>query len=373
VTLLGVVFSLLAIVAAFNLAIDPFLYRWPRPAWLPEPAYAAFDRETHYNLVVHARPNAILLGNSQTQHGLVPSHWRTVGPVINAAAVGARMPEIQQMLAAAEHNGHVSRAIIGLDFSMSRGASEPPPAPNPMYLLAPNGRPRLLLLKGLVTFPMLRASMALLLESMRHQRYYGAQGEALDRLYQVSLSEHGGALGALKGRLSQFRDSLRQPPSAFAAELRTLRDTACQGGAHLQVYIAPTQAAWMQAIRQGGLEQAWMQWKRDIVAASQERPDCGFEVWDFNTYNPVTTEPLPRPGGALRYSWDGVHFRTTTGDMILARMQDFGAPQTGLAVQGFGVRLTPANLEDNLAKDQHDGEAYHAQHPDLLPSLAIRP
>jgi hypothetical protein len=282
------------------------------------------------------------------------------------------MPEIQQMLLTAERTGHVSRAIIGLDFSMSRRVPVPPPPANPMYLLGPDGRPRLELIKGLVTFPMLRASVALLLEGIRHRRNYGVQGEALDSVYESSLAEHGGALGALEGRLRQFRESLRQPPNAFAADLRALRDTACQGGARLQVYIAPTHAAWMQAIRQGGLEPAWRQWKSDIVAASQERRDCSFEVWDFNTYNPITLEPIPAPGGSLRYSWDGVHFRTTTGDLILARMRDFGEAQTALEIQGFGVRLTPSNLEAELAQDRRDGSAYQRLHPDLLASLETR-
>jgi hypothetical protein len=367
--LFGVVIAALTLVAMFNLAVDPFLYRWPRPAWMPEPAFATFDRETHHNLVVQARSNAILIGNSQTQHGLVPSHWNAAGPVINAAAVGASMTEIRQALATAEARGHVSRAIAGLDYAMSHVAHNPPPKANEMYLLGPDGRPQLDMLKGLVTFPMLRTSASLVLETLRRRRTYGDQGEALDRLYQTSLAAHGGALGALKGRLAQFQDSLTGPTGDFPTELRALRDTACRGGVRLQVYISPNHAAWMQAIRQAGLESDWLHWKRDLVTASEERPDCRFEVWDFNTYNPITTERLPTPGGMLRYSWDGVHFRTATGDMILARMHDLKSGRQVSPPSDFGVLLTPANLESQLEKDRRDGAAYAAAHPDLLASL----
>jgi hypothetical protein len=370
VILLGVVIALLVLVATFNLAVDPFLYRWPRPAWMPEPAFAVFDRETHYNLVVQARPNAILLGNSQTQHGLVPSHWNAAGPVINAAAVGASMAEIQQMLATAEARGHVGRAIVGLDYAMSHITATPPPKANEMYLLAPDGRLRPDMLKGLVTLPMLRTSASLVLEALRRRRSYGAHGEALDRVYQIALAGHGGALGSLRGRLAQFRVSLREPTGDFPTELRALRDTACKGGVQLQVYVSPNHAAWMQAIRQAGLEADWLQWKRELVTVSQERPGCSFEVWDFNTYNPITTEPVPDPGGMLRYSWDGLHFHTATGDMILARMHDLKAGVKAAPPPNFGVLLTPKNLETELDKDRQDGAAYQAAHPDLLTSLA---
>jgi hypothetical protein len=361
-TLLGALLLPIAAVFAFNLGVDPLLYRWPRMAWQPQPAFLPYDREVHYNLIAHARPRALLLGNSQTQHGIRPADWAVPGPVINAGMVSADIPELRRSLQIAQAGGPVERAILGLDFTMSRGRVGPAPQVQEDFVLAPDGTMRLANLRGLFSFTLLRASSIALLNRYHHHHHttFALGGEALDALYTDSVRDHGGTLGALAGRLAQFEQNVRAPAIDFTGQLRGLRDQACSGGTRLTVYLTPIHATWILALDDVGQAEAWEAWKRAVVQVAGERRDCTFDVWDFNTFNPVTTEALPAPGaaGGLNASWDGVHFKPWVGARILARMA-----ATGDDPAGFGVRLTPATIDAALARDRDAEIRYRRAHP----------
>jgi hypothetical protein len=356
------------IIFTVNLAADPLLYRWPRDGWQPTPAYLPFDREVHLNLIAHVHPRSLLLGNSQTQYGLVPAHWRTVGPVINGSMVGADMGEIERALAVAQRNGTVANALVGLDFGMAHGRSGAVPTTHEDLVLAPSGRLRPPNLRPLISYTMLRSSLSGLLRRYRGlPQFYAPSGEALDALYADSVAGHGGTLGSLTGRLTQFGSALREPTVDYPGQIRALRDQACAGQTRLTIFLTPLHAIWIDAIDAAEAYDAWADWKRTIAAIATERRGCGFTLWDFNRYSPITTEPLPVGSGAkLNASWDGVHFRPWVGDAIMARIaSDRDAPD------GFGVRLTPLSVEAALASDRQAGSAYHRRHPDLATPDAI--
>ena len=348
----------IAVVFAVNAVIDPLLYRWPRATWLPGAAYIQFDREAHYNLIAHASPKSLILGNSQTQHGIVPDKWKAPPPVVNGGMVGADLPEIRRSLRIAQRGGRVEQAILGVDFTMAKGRVGPPPTTHDDYLVSSSGAIRPANLRGLLSFTLLRTSISQFANStIRRIDYFGSKGEALDRLYESSTGGDGGTLGAMAQRLGQFQLNLRAAPNDFEAQLRGLRDEACTGVTTLRVYLTPLHALWRSAIVEEGQLDALEAWKRAITRIASERPGCGFELWDFNTINPVTTEALPpaRAKDALRASWDGVHFKPWVGDRILERMG-----QGSTAPDGFGVLLTPATIEDALARDRLAAERYRA-------------
>ena len=348
----------IALVFAINALIDPVLYRWPRQTWLPDAAYIQFDREAHYNLLAHARPRSLILGNSQTQHGIAPDSWKAPAPVVNGGMVGGDLPEIRRSLRIAQGAGRVEEAILGVDFTMAKRRVGAPPTTHDDYLVSPGGAIRPANLKGLISFTLLRTSLSQFVNStLRRIHYFGWKGEALDRLYESSTGGDGGTLGAMAQRLGQFEQNLGAGSNDFEGQLRGLRDDACGGGTTLRVYLTPLHALWRSSIVEKGQLDAFEAWKRAITRVASERPECGFEVWDFNTINPLTTEPVPSLGAkdALRASWDGVHFKPWIGDRILERMGKGSAAQ-----DGFGVPLTPATIDDALARDRLAAERYRA-------------
>jgi hypothetical protein len=68
-----------------------------------------------------------------------------------------------------------------------------------------------------------------------------------------------------------------------------------------------------------------------------------------------------------------VHFRTSVGDMILARMEGTPPASGGQVPPGFGERLTPEDLEIHLSQDRVAGQAFQRTHPGLLDELAAQP
>ena len=367
--LLASLFIPLLAVMIVNIVVDPFLYRWPRPAGWPAPLYLSFDRELHLNLVAHAKPRSLLLGNSQTQHGIVPSHWAAPSPVINGAAVGADLLETYRTLAVAESNRPVSAVILGLDFTSSRRYPGSKPVTNMGYVLAPNGGFRIPMVGSLLSWTMLRSSM-MSVNAWRHDRQdFGEQGEARDIVYSRTVADHGGPRAALSGRFRQYAANLSAPPRDFSTELKAVRDLACAHGTKLTVYLTPLHVLWIEALDDTEKHADWEAWKRAIVSASADRPQCPFTVWDFNTFNPVTTEALPAASSRepLVGSWDGVHFRTSVGDRILARMNG------GDGQDGFGVRLTPSTIDAALTRDRAAAARYRQQQPNApRPSDILR-
>ena len=348
----------LAAVATTNLAVDPLLYRWPRPVDRPTAAFLAYDRETHLNLVAHARPRALLIGNSQTQLGFVPSHWQAPRPAINAGVVGSDLGEMRRMLATAEAGGRLATILLGIDFTNSRVRVGPPSVLNQNYVLAPDGRLRATQLGSLLSYPMLKASYRVVNDDSHGRHYFGADGEATDLVYAQSVAGHGGPLGAIAGRFAQYHQNLAAAPRDYAADIRAIRDLACAHGSRLTIFLTPLHALWIDALPAAGRFEDWQNWKRSLVRLSVERRDCGFDLWDFNTYNPLTTAPLPSAADrtGLSASWDGVHFRSWVGDRILARI-------AGHSDASFGVRLTSETIELALARDRAAALRYHRDNP----------
>ncbi len=345
-------------VMAMNLTSDPFLYFWPRSVHLPEPAYTAFDRETHYNLIIHTRPRAVFLGSSQVQLAMRAQDWAVPGPVINTAAVGEDISEMRRAFELAQKQGPVDAAIIGLDYSQIKRNAPNRVAAFDGYILNSDGSFTYGNFKSLFSFAMLKISLQKAWQHyITHVDYYAADGHALDQVYVQAIGFVGTAQRAIQHRLGQFSESLIREEGPFFTEVRALRDDACQGKTHLIAFLTPLHAVTIEAIHEAGQAAAWENWKRQLVALSAERPQCRFEIWDFDAYNAVTTEPLPQDGAGLVNSWDGVHFKANVGKQILNTI-------TGQSKAPLGMELRSETLEAQLAFERDTRLAYIASHQD---------
>jgi hypothetical protein len=149
-------------------------------------------------------------------------------------------------------------------------------------------------------------------------------------------------------------------------DLRAILDVAHRDGIDVRLVISPVHARLMEALFAAGLWEEFESWKRELVRqvreAAREAGADPFPLWDFTGYGRVQTEPIPPAGDRgvrLQSFWDPAHFRMEIGDRMLDRV--FGTtPDPG----GFGVMLTPENLEAQLAATRDARDRWRAAHPD---------
>lgn len=75
------------------------------------------------------------------------------------------------------------------------------------------------------------------------------------------------------------------------------------------------------------------------------------QVWDFSTYNSMTTENVPEAKDITKrmsWYWEPIHFKAKLGEQILKQLY-------GKEVEGFGVRLSRKNICSHLQsiRDKH--------------------
>jgi hypothetical protein len=121
-----------------------------------------------------------------------------------------------------------------------------------------------------------------------------------------------------------------------------------------------------------GLLDEYENWKRqlaqifaEVSSADSERTDA--TLWDFSGYNLITTETIPagQSGKFMRWYSDPVHFEPKAGNLILDRM--FGLPSdTVEGIGGFGIKLTPENVEALLENERRDSARYRQENPEEI-------
>lgn len=95
-------------------------------------------------------------------------------------------------------------------------------------------------------------------------------------------------------------------------------------------------------------------------AAHPDAPPA--EIWDFNDYNELCSEPLPTtPEGRMHWFLDGTHARKALGDVMQARIMGWPIEGPG---QDFGVKLTRENLQTRLDGLKVAYQEFQTKHPD---------
>ena len=147
-------------------------------------------------------------------------------------------------------------------------------------------------------------------------------------------------------------------------ELATMVRIARQAGADVAIVIIPTFRPGLEVRRRMSLTKPALSWLTTLVkdlhvVAEQTGGPSHVAIWDFEGYDTPVQQPMPSPDDKhlLNFFWESVHFRTSLGDIIAAQIT---APS---GTPGFGVRLTPANV-DQYARDYEQAEAaWVSNHP----------
>ena len=160
---------------------------------------------------------------------------------------------------------------------------------------------------------------------------------------------------------------------------RHIVETCISRDIELVVAFAPVHALQLEAIAQAGLWQDFEKCKRDLVrvVAEETSQSAGSPlavIWDFTSYTGLNAEAVPPTEDPSEMQWylESSHFRDTAGSLILRRIMSLPMPPVAEA-QGFGVQLTPANIENHIEAIRQQRSRYDADNPreiDMVRRLA---
>ncbi|MFP5257923.1 MAG: hypothetical protein ACLGQH_02755 [Acidobacteriota bacterium] len=143
-------------------------------------------------------------------------------------------------------------------------------------------------------------------------------------------------------------------------EYKSLLRYCRNAGIETFVLLNPFHAVLYDVLREAGLWETYLQWRRAVTEITAEvnadGPGPHVALWDFSGYNPVTTEPVLTNQGLrpeLDYFADSFHYKRHVGNLMLRRML---AGEED--IPGFGQELTPASAPTDAIRL----EAEHARY-----------
>lgn len=131
--------------------------------------------------------------------------------------------------------------------------------------------------------------------------------------------------------------------------LRAMLERMAQDGTEVDLVIYPYHAQLMAMFTEVGLHGAMDDWKRLLVREAERargrHQGARIAVWDFSGYGPMQCERIPAAGdlrGTTRWYWEGGHFKSTLGELMLDRMLGGAQP--------IGFALTSSTLAQNTQR-----------------------
>lgn len=385
--LCGATLVVLALVAAFNVAVDPYaVYGSPRVERFNarKPAASNFTALAKAHQIEAVTPRTVLLGTSRVDIGFDPDHkdWPAADrPVYNYGVPEASILTLESQLRHAVRAGPVRRALVGLEFHDFLRARIDPARPlseidRRFVALGEGGAGRTLQLArdrfdAAVTLrALLDSGYTVAAQLTPRSGDLGRLGLTSEAPYAALAAKDGmhllfrqKDLQILQARRHAARVLAGRPAEDFAemALLRSLLQYAQSQGIALDLVIPPYHAHYYEIVDATGLWPRFEAWKAALVQVVDEhRRRAGavrVTLWDFASYDPYTTEPVPREGdrrALMQWFWEPVHFRKPLGDLMLARM--LGGDATA-----FGVELTPQTLAARLEEGRAQRTAYRAR------------
>jgi len=379
-TTLAAAISIALATAVVSVVIDPYgLFDLVRIDGInAKKAYAY----THKHLAKQTRalrlqPKTVLLGNSRVDVGFDPQSlgWpASMQPVANLGIPGDGMDRLAVSYDFTARRLKPEVVYIGLDFFDFLSAV-PPRADTRLPLLSSDAG------DVLAKLPETVFSTTALLDSVKTlaAQYNGASaamtvaGFNPMRNYEATVRHEGQwPMVDFQNRqqaqyLADRPPTVRLPngePAAPLANLRAILSDAASRGQRVVGFTYPMHGHFYARLAVSGRWQLFEEWKRAVLAEWQavkgRHPQWPTELWDFALLVPETTEPAPLPGHRdrlMQWYWEPGHFKSVLGDRLISQM-------TGTAKDGFGVRLTPSDVDEHLAHERLALDGYLRSHPD---------
>ena len=360
---LGALVLLLCVVAGVNFVVDP-LGRWRLIDDENFNKYkVAAKRDSRVGKAVSLREcdyDVVLLGSSRVESGLNPNYAGLPGQAYNSGLKAATIYELDRLGRYALEHQSPEMMVIGFDFLAFNERrvtyDDFPVSPLPERVMP------WALFKYLVSLENLYgAYQTVLWNSTRDLQACVYNGFRKNRPRRLPMREEFSKTAEnFLGNPDMYGGYLQS--DAYPNRMRDLMIDLRRNGVDVRPFLSPIHAVLLEAIAHKGIDDKFVEWKKDMVRivaeANAATPDVPpMQLWDFSGYNGITTEPVPETDADMYGFRDPSHYRQHIGVMIMDKL--LGLPPSGDAPPAdFGRVLTPDNVAEVLAQQARDRAQY---------------
>ena len=345
--------ALMLIVAAINVAVDPFfVFGTPLISGFNKfkPATQGREALAKAALVMGAQPRTLLVGASKVQVGLDPESpiWdSTDRPVFNAGIPGGLSLATLRVLTDVLKVAPVHRVLVVLEFV---DMLEPPGVDNSDTPFRTTGWVRAReFVDAALTRDALEASVRTLSDQWTDiPSGLRPNGQMYDGVFRGPTESEGpGAVFGQKmtfnaDRVAGMRARLSVKPDVAIAQLDVVRKliaTCRKRDIALDLVLPPVHADFLRLLDLAGLWPRYLTMRTVLADTVAQESGGQVHLWNFMGFDPYSTEPVPLLGQrapALRWFWEPNHFRPELGQMMLETIYS--------GRKGVGDLLTPENV-----------------------------
>jgi hypothetical protein len=353
-TLAVAVMTFMGAVAAFNWWRNPFNVFPPSAAYFADFPHPRISKAY---LPVQLQPQTVIMGTSRAEVGIPAHHegWN-FKPVFNMGLSGTSFAEIATYFEHAVATSRVRQAIVMLDYGACDTICDPQPTFDPQRLATLDRAPALVARArdawmALATWDALASST----ESLRlkpEQQTFLPTGERNESEHYRKIRAKGGLTRSFQRVDSSFPRNSTATEKNWEPLHRTIRAAAAENVTIVWVITPYHDHLWRLFAERDGLE-ALLDWRREVVKRiTSESKSAGLPppaIWDFDgtELTRMSVAAIQEEAAAARAMplfFEYSHFSTRVGRMMLDRM----LLDKPAGPEGFGVRVSEANVEDRL-------------------------
>jgi hypothetical protein len=382
---------LMILVAVVDIIVDPyFVFGRANISGLNARRVDAVDYPeiSKFYSIVNLGPPTLIFGSSLAEIGLAPEHAGFLAkPVYNVGLPGVGTFVMRRYFQHALAIGHPQQVIMGVELLQFHTTGPPDDVSKARFdrlAVDADGRPTSkfrLWWARLVDFRFAALSANAVSSSwktiaenqgfsvgMRWITLANGQSVLIHRSPYSMFSEFRNTeRGFLRNILSPLCLTDRESDYSALDEFRQIVRMAYQHDVDLRIFISPSHAGLTETIAQAGLWEKWERWKRQIttIVFEEAGDNLPFPLWDFSGYNEFSTAPVPPPNSLEPMQWnvDSLHYTKELGDVVLDVILGRSNPNHPI-LPGFGIRVTPATIESQLADIRADREKWRLKFPE---------
>jgi hypothetical protein len=305
-----------SLIISINVYVDPFWVWHKTPIWKTNSNPFLKDHVRYFKAlqVVEQQPKILLVGSSRVYFGINPDTIKTDKKIYNMGISELNVNEAYSYINYALRWTPAKTIVYGLDyfdFFVPDKKTYADSKRNEYYSLYSN------IMMNFLGETALVASFTNYILAKFPFLYYSVDNWHRNGFVSTSIKpkktiDHD--LNLLVDVLSQERLLVDN-----YSYLQKTIDLTEQHGVTLLLYISPVNYRRLDAIKKEGGWNEYLAWKDQIAKISQKN---GITLWDFGTYNSVTTVPFKTEEEMKKnpYALDALHFSPLVGQFIMRRL-----------------------------------------------------